>query len=147
MLIRNSLATRKKEGFGNLTRGIDRFFGDFEPFGTLSQTEAAFTPSVDIEEDEKSYHLRFDLPGIKKEDVKIEVDENRLIVSGERKTERSEEKEGRRYSERAFGRFERAFSLPSNLTEEQVEARYQDGVLEVVLSKPEEKKPRRITIG
>jgi HSP20 family protein len=91
--------------------------------------------------------LRADLPGLSEEDVKIEVEDNVLTVSGERRTEHESKQEGYHRVERAFGSFSRSLTLPNGVDAEAVEASFDKGVLEVRIPKPEERKPRRISIS
>jgi HSP20 family protein len=81
------------------------------------------------------------------DDVKIELEEGTLTVSGERKAEHEEKEEGYYRVERAFGSFSRSLTLPKGVNPDQVSARFDRGVLEVRIPKPEERKPRRISIG
>ncbi|MCO4793994.1 MAG: Hsp20/alpha crystallin family protein [Bacteriovoracaceae bacterium] len=101
-----------------------------------------FKASVDIEEDEGHWMMSFDLPGIPKEDVNIEVKDNVLRVWGERKNEVKNDS----YIERSFGRFERAFSLPKNAQSDKVDAHFENGVLRVVVPKVEVKEAQKIDI-
>lgn len=97
-----------------------------------------FTPDVDIIENEKNFELHLALPGMKKEEFDIELEENRLTISGERKF-KNEKKEGNFYSfETQFGSFKRTFRLPKNVDQEKIEARYVDGILHLELPKSEE---------
>ena len=91
--------------------------------------------------------LRADLPGIGEDDVNIEVEERVLTISGERKAEQSESKEGYHRVERAFGSFRRSLTLPEGVDAEAVTASFDRGVLEVTIPKPEQRKPRKISIG
>ncbi len=105
-----------------------------------------WAPSVDIIEDDKEYLIKADLPEIKKEDVKISVEDGVLAISGERKYEKEEK--GKKYHrvERSYGSFERSFSVPSDTEAEKVSAQFQDGVLLVHLPKGEHAKPKRLQI-
>jgi len=99
----------------------------------------AFVPKVNTRETEDAYHIEIDLPGMKKEDINIEVVDNQLIISGERKL-KNELKEDDYYKiETSIGRFQRVFSLPENIDIEKIEAKSEDGVLEVIIPKVEEK--------
>ena len=98
-----------------------------------------FTPAVNEKVDEKGYHLEVDLPGVNKKDIEISVNEGVLTISGERKLERKEEKENYTRIESFFGRFERSFKLPSDADSENIEAKFENGVLK--LSIPRRKKP------
>ena len=99
----------------------------------------AFVPKVNTREAEDAYHIEIDLPGMKKEDINIEVVDNQLIISGERKL-KNELKEDDYYKiETSIGKFQRVFSLPENIDIEKIEAKSEDGVLEVIIPKVEEK--------
>jgi HSP20 family protein len=88
-----------------------------------------------------------DLPGVSEDDVRIEVRENVLTVSGERKTESEEKRNGYYRVERSFGTFSRSLTLPEGVDADSIEANFDKGVLEVRIPKPEQRKPRRISIG
>ena len=106
-----------------------------------------FLPSVDVEEAGDHYMLSFDLPGMKKENVKINVQDNVLTVSGERKDEREEKTKTKYLSERYYGTFTRSFSLPAGIRTENIEADYRDGVLKISIPKAAASKGRDIRIG
>ena len=91
--------------------------------------------------------LRADLPGLSEGDVSIELEDNVLTVSGERKTEHAERREGFHRVERAFGSFSRSLTLPKGVDAEAVSAGFENGVLEIRIPKPEARKPRRISIA
>ncbi|MEQ1875241.1 MAG: Hsp20/alpha crystallin family protein [Bdellovibrionia bacterium] len=101
-----------------------------------------FQPRSDVEEFEGHYLVSIDLPGIPKEDVKIEVIDDRLHVSGERKSERKDKKS---YA-RSYGKFEQTFSLPSHVDASKIEARFDNGVLQLALPKVEAAQPRKVEI-
>jgi HSP20 family protein len=103
-------------------------------------------PSMDLVETETHYVLRADLPGLGEEDVSIELDDNVLTVSGERKSEHDEKNEGFHRVERSFGTFRRSLTLPDGVDAEAIAATFDKGVLEVTIPKPEERKPRRVAI-
>jgi HSP20 family protein len=104
-------------------------------------------PAMDLVESGDHFVLRADLPGLSEEDVRIELEDQTLIISGERKAEHEDGKEGYYRLERAFGSFSRTLQLPKGIDPEAVTARFDRGVLEVRIPKPEERKPRRIEIG
>jgi len=110
--------------------------------GKESMRLMEWAPLVDITEDDKEYLIKADLPEVKKEDVKISVHEGVLAISGERKYEKEEK--GKKYHrvERAYGRFERSFTVPEDAEEDKVSAEYKDGVLKVHLSKSAKAKPK-----
>lgn len=107
---------------------------------------ADWTPTVDVRENESEYLIKADLPHVKKDDVKVTVQEGILSIQGERK--REEEKKGEKIHrvERAYGRFVRTFSLPDYVDESKVSADFKDGVLIVHLPKSEKAKPKAIEV-
>lgn len=132
---------------------MDRWFEQMLDNGVNSiETELmpnlAFVPSVDIEETDKDYILNFDIPGVKKEDIRVDLHENTLTVSGERVEEHEEkEKKGAVRSERFFGTFQRSFTLPGTIRADHVKADYSDGVLCLKIPKPEQSKTQQIKVG
>jgi HSP20 family protein len=102
---------------------------------------------MDLVETYEHLVLRADLPGIDREDIEIEVKDNVLTVSGERSAEHEQKGEGFHRVERAFGRFSRSVDLPAGVAADSVDARFDRGVLEVRIPKPEERKPTRIEIA
>jgi HSP20 family protein len=100
-------------------------------------------PKCSVKETEQYFVLSFDLPGVKKNDLNLEVKNNVLTVSGERKSEHDQEG----YSERFSGSFERSFTLPEQMNPDAIEAQYEDGVLTVVLPKAEVKASKKIEIS
>jgi len=107
------------------------------------QKVESFTPAVNEKVDEKGYYLEIDLPGVKKDDIDISVNDGILTVSGERKLEKKEEKDNYTRIESFFGRFERVFKLPLDADLDNVEAKYENGVLKIFIprkQKPEGKK-------
>ena len=104
-------------------------------------------PAMDLVETQDSFVLKADLPGMSEGDVNIELENNVLTISGERKTEHEEQHEGYYRLERATGSFSRALSLPEGIDADAVTAAFADGVLTVRIPKPAEAKPRRVQIG
>jgi len=109
-------------------------------------TVAEWAPAVDITEDEKEYIVTAELPEIKKEDVKLTVENGILTLSGERKFEKEEK--GKRYHriERSYGSFLRSFDLPDDADAGKVDAKFSDGTLKVHIAKTEQSKPKQIEI-
>ena len=105
-----------------------------------------WVPPVDIYETRDGFVIQVELPGVKKEDVGLELKENSLVLKGERRLER-DVKEGAHRTERVYGAFQRSFNLPTNINTSGVKASFKDGVLEIVLPKAEEAKPRQISIA
>ena len=111
---------------------------------TMTVTEWA--PLVDISEDDKEYCIRTELPGVKKEEVKVTVENGVLSISGERKYEKEEKNRKYHRIERAYGNFLRSFSLPDDADGSKVSAEFKDGVLNVHLAKDEKTKPKAIEV-
>jgi HSP20 family protein len=103
-------------------------------------------PPMDLVETEDHFVLKADLPGLDEADVNIEVEDNILTVSGERKAEHEDKREGYVRVERAYGSFRRSLTLPEGINAEAVTASFEKGVLEVSIPKPEERKPRKVAI-
>lgn len=107
---------------------------------------AEWSPLVDISEDEKEYLIKAELPEMKKEDVKLTVQDNVLAISGERKYEKEEKDKKYHRVERAYGSFLRSFTLPEDADGSKVAAEYKDGILKVHLPKSEKAKPKSIEV-
>ena len=109
-----------------------------------------FNPPVDIEETETAYLFSFDIPGMTKENVKIEIVDNQLFVSGTREERVPEKKDSEQrsfqLSERLYGSFNRAFTMPTTVDTGKTEAKYENGVLHIAVPKTESAKPRQIRI-
>ena len=126
-----------------LQNNIDRMWNEFE---TMDEP-FVFTPPVDVHETDNAFLLSFDLPGIPKNDVKIELRDNQLVVSGERKMETEHhEHAGCLTNERFRGAFIRSFTLPTTVDPAKVEASFRDGVLHIALPKTEATKAKPIEI-
>jgi HSP20 family protein len=128
-------------GWSPVSRMMEDFFGS-APTGDMM----IWGPTVDIVENEDSFEIHAELPGVKLEDVKITLDNNVLTLSGEKKQEVKEDRDNCLRMERSYGRFERSFSLPATIKADAVRASFEDGILRVVLPKAEEAKSRTITI-
>jgi HSP20 family protein len=128
---------------GDMNRLFDRFFEGRVANGTSRR----WIPAMDLVETEDHLVLRGDLPGMTEDDVDIEIKDNVLTVSGERKAEHEEKSEGYHRVERSFGSFSRSLTLPQGIDPEKVEAKFENGVLEVHIPKPAEAKPTRVQIG
>ena len=115
--------------------------------GDSPMTTAAFVPAVDIYEDEKKVMLKLEVPGIEEKDLDVSVENNTLTVKGERKFESEEKEENFHRIERRYGSFFRAFTLPSTVDTEHVQAKYNAGVLKLELLKKPEAQPRQIKIN
>ena len=109
-------------------------------------TETAFIPPCDIEEREGFYLLTLDLPGLKKEEIDVQVHENNLTISGERKAEIQEKENNWNRVERFSGKFQRVFSLGERVNRNLIEASYENGVLKLRIPKEKEVKPEALKI-
>ena len=117
------------------------------PTGGNGNTLRRWMPAMDLVETESQFVLTADLPGLTESDVNIEVDDRVLTISGERKAKHESSKDGFHRVERAFGTFSRSLTLPKGVNAEAVEAAFEHGVLEIRIPKPEQPKPRKITIA
>jgi HSP20 family protein len=125
----------------SFSRNFESFFDDL-----VSPLTDYKLPACDVEETKESYFISVDLPGLKKEDIKIEFKDGHLLISGERKEEKSGEEGSHFRRERAYGSFFRAVALEKEVDAERIEAIYKDGVLNVAVPKAEEKKGKTIEI-
>jgi HSP20 family protein len=114
--------------------------------GEETLVASEWSPLVDVEESEKEFTIKAELPEVKKEDVKIELENGSIRISGERKIEKEEA--GRRWHrlERSYGAFERAFTLPEGTRRTEIKAEFKDGLLKVHLPKGESSKPKALEI-
>ena len=128
---------------------LNRFFDDSYTragFGDGQLEMASWHPMVDIYDRDEKIVINAELPGLEKKDISIDVKDRVLTLKGERAYDN--ETEGDKYyrRERAFGKFERSFTLPDGLDAEKIKADYKDGLLSVEIPKPEKEKPKQITI-
>ncbi|MCX8044578.1 MAG: Hsp20/alpha crystallin family protein [Desulfobacterota bacterium] len=137
---------RSRKPFEALTRwfdDIDRLFNE-DFFAT--PFERTWVPAVDVEEKDGAYIVKADLPGLKKEDIHVELQDGILTLRGER-NEKHEEKKGNYYRlERCHGSFERSFRIPEGVTEKDITAKYHDGVLELKIPVPKDESKKAIPI-
>lgn len=135
-ILRNN--DRLSNSWSPLFRGLETFLDD------QSERSASFTPACNISEYEKHYLLSFDMPGLKKEDLNIELDGRQLTVTGERKFEKNESKI--HFSEFRYGKFSRSVTLPEEIKGEEISANYENGVLYVAIPKPEKTGKTKVSI-
>jgi HSP20 family protein len=131
----------------SLQTEMNRLFNTVFDAPTANAGSRRWVPPMDLVETAEDFVLRADLPGMRQEDVKIEVEDNVLTVSGERAAEHESRDEGFHRLERAFGQFSRSLTLPKGVNHEAVTAAFTNGVLEVRIPKPAQAKPRRIEIA
>ncbi len=112
----------------------------------VSSAASAWSPAVDIKEEDGRYVIHADVPGVKADDIDITLEKGVLTIQGNRAMESNEERQGYRRVERYRGQFARHFALPDTADSDKVDAKLKDGVLEVVILKKESSKPRRIRV-
>jgi HSP20 family protein len=124
------------------------FEGFFRPLRALEQApRGALIPAVDVSEDDEQYLIRAELPGVKKDDISVTLEDGVLHISAETKSEQEEKQAGRIIrQERHYGKYVRSLRLVNAVDEQKVKAKYKDGVLELVLPKSESVKPKQITV-
>jgi HSP20 family protein len=121
-------------------------------FGNFAENEsplttASFIPAVDVYEDEKKVVLKLEVPGIEEKDLDVRVENHTLTVKGERKFSGEEKEENFHRIERRYGSFYRSFTLPSTVDTENVDAKYENGVLKLELKKKPEAQPKQIKVN
>lgn len=139
--------SQRRLATGDFFSEMERMFDDFTRGSDYSLT-SEFSPVTDIEEEEDHFLMTIDLPGMKKDNISIDVKNNVLTISGERKREIDvEEKHKGHRTERSYGSFTRSFTLPTTVNAEDIEARYEDGVLSLYLPKTPETQAKKIEIS
>ena len=116
---------------------IQRYFDDFTNFGFSFNDN--FSPKIDVTEDKNNINVVAEIPGVKKDQIKITLQDNILTLEGEKKKGTNEKDENYFRSERVYGSFKRCFTLPSKVDSNKVEAKFEDGMLSITLKKLEEK--------
>ena len=121
---------------------FDRFFGR----SIALRDEEIFTPRIEVAEDEKSYLVKAELPGMDKNDIEVTLDDNVLTLKGEKKEEKEEKGKKSYYKETRYGSFYRQIPFPESIDEEKVNAKFKKGVLSLVIPKKEAKNKKSIKI-
>jgi HSP20 family protein len=124
-------------GTGFLRLPFGRGLFDFEPFGSRGGLRSS-TPAADIVERDNAYEMTIELPGMDEKDIELKLTRDMLTIRGEKKDEREEQKKDYRLSERHYGVFERSFRLPEGIDTDKIEAKFQKGILTVILPKTPE---------
>jgi HSP20 family protein len=130
-----------------MNRLFNTFFDSPAPAGNSLSGQRRWVPAMDLTETPEAFVLHADLPGLAEGDVNIELEDNILTISGERKASHESRKEGYYRVERAWGAFSRSLTLPEGVDAESVKANFDQGVLEVKIPKPEQRKPRKVAIS
>ncbi len=132
----------------SVSQGIDRFFEDWFSFPSFRSVDfdGDFSPRVNIRENKDNIRLTFELPGMKKDNIKVTVQEGVLTVSGSREFKKEDKNEDYVRCEINSGSFSRSFTLPKSVNSEKISADYKNGLLEVTLTKLEEVKPKEVEV-
>ncbi len=137
-----------------LTLGFPRSFMPsvfervFDQVSDWTEWGGGFTsPNVDIIENVDSFIIKAELPGITKEDISIDLKDSTLTISGEKKTEKTDESKTYHKTEISYGKFSRSFQIPLDIAVDKIEAKFKDGILTLTLPKGEEEKPKQIEIN
>lgn len=133
-------------GLSSLRNEIDRLFdAPLSELGRASQFLTGSAPALDVYEDKDNFVVKAEVPGMEKEDIDVNLHDDILSISGERKNEKLENAQTHR-TERFFGRFQRTVNLPAPVAAEKVSGQYKDGILTITLPKAEEAKPKQIDV-
>jgi HSP20 family protein len=133
--------------FNALQSTLNRVFQDFSRGSDELATGGTFVPPVDIYENEQGITLKMEVPGVSQDDLNINLENNTLSISGERKFEKNEKEENFHRIERRYGSFTRSFTLPNTVDSEKVNANYENGILSIQLAKKAEAKPKQIKVN
>ena len=129
----------------SLPKEINRFFNDFGV--DAWNTDTVWSPAVDINETEDGFEVKAEIPGMKKDEIQINYEDDMLTLSGERNQEKEEQNKNFHRIERRYGKFQRSFHLPNHVKADGIKANYKNGVLTVNIPKSEEAKPKEIAIS
>ncbi len=130
----------------SLKSDMDRLFEDFFGSGTETERLADIIPATDVFENENEFIVKAEVPGMKKDDIKITFENNYLTISGEKKSGKEVKEENYHQLERSYGKFMRRIGIPSGVMLDKINAEYEDGVLSIHIPKAEEAKPKQIDI-
>jgi HSP20 family protein len=146
----SAIRRRGLDVFGELTgmqQEMNRLFDEFFGERQTEMAECSWTPMVDVSETETEIRVRAELPGLNQDNIAINLQENVLTLTGEKKQEQKEEQENFHRVERCYGSFTRSFTLPTAVKNDTVQATFKNGVLLITLPKAEEAKPKKIAIN
>ena len=134
-------------GLDLFRRDITKIFDDFFSLKPTDLFENQWIPTLDMEEDDKTIHIKAEIPGIDEKDLKVTIEDNVLTLSGEKKEEKTEENKKYHYSERRFGSFSRSISLPEGIKSDKVKASFKKGILKIHIPKDESRESKKININ
>jgi len=147
-MIGNIIKHNNKDVTTNSFRSnIDKLFDDFFFFSPTSLFKNDWEPSIDIEEENDMIHVKAEMPGIDEKDLDVKIENNVLILSGEKKEEKKKEKKNYVFSERKYGSFYRAVSLPEGINKDKIKATFKKGILSIDIPKKETAEPKKIAIN
>ncbi|MFH0976194.1 MAG: Hsp20/alpha crystallin family protein [Spirochaetota bacterium] len=139
-------ANNKESGLDTFRKNVDSLFDDFFFLSPTSLFKNDWEPTVDVEEDDKSIHVKAEIPGIDEKDLDVRIENNVLVLSGEKKEEKKEEKKNYVFSERKFGSFCRSISLPEGIKADKIKAVFKKGVLTIDIPREKVKESKKIAI-
>lgn len=145
----SAIRRRGRDVFSDLTgmqQEMNRLFDEFFGESQTEMAECSWVPMVDVSETDTEIRIRAELPGLNQDDIEINLQDNVLTLTGEKKQEQKEDQENFHRVERCYGSFTRSFTLPAVVQNDAVQATFKNGVLLVTLPKAEEAKPKKITI-
>ncbi len=129
-------------------KNFNSLFDDFFSTGPTALFDSDWLPTVDVEENQREIHVKAEMPGLEEKDINVTLDRNILTISGEKKEERDEEDNEKKYvlSERRFGSFSRSITLPEGVKSDKITAKFKKGVLNIRIPRDEKKQPKKIDI-
>jgi len=126
----------------NFTKSIGDLFDE-----SYLKTDKSFLPACDVHENKDYYFFSFDVPGVKREDIQVELRNNTLHVSGEKRNEYENKEKNKGFYEKFYGKFHRSFNLPVSVNDKEIEAHFKNGVLELLIPKLRAESGRQIPVG
>ena len=137
---------RSRIPFDGLTRWFDDIDTWFDTGFFTDLPDSMWRPAIDVEEKDGKFLVKADLPGMKKNDIHIELKDGYLTLRGERKSEHEENEDNYHRIERTYGTFERTFKVPDGVSEKDIHAKYKDGVLELTVPTPKVEEPKTVEL-
>jgi HSP20 family protein len=125
---------------------VDHVFNDFFNTKSLDLNNQEISPRINVEENENEWKISAELPGVAKEDVRVNFQDQVLSISGEKKVEKEDKNKNYHRNERSFGKFSRSLKINSPIVSDKIDAEYKDGILTISLPKAEEAKPKLIDV-
>jgi HSP20 family protein len=133
-------------GIESFRKNMDKLFDDFFFYSPTELFSNEWDPEIDVMEDDKAIRVRADIPGIDEKDLEVKLENNNLVISGEKKEETKDEKKNYIFSERKFGSFCRTISLPEGVNSDKIKAEFRKGVLQIEIPREDIKENKKIKI-